>query len=305
MEARVGRAAAAVMMLVFLAACGGPGPTSPSRVAPGTVTVGSFDFPESEVLAEVYGQALEAKGLPVRLALNLGPRELVLPALLRRLVHLVPEYEGSALDFLSRSLAADADPVATHTALDRVLSPTGAVALRSAPAQDANAFAVTRATARQFHLRTVSDLGPFAGRMVFGGPRECPQRPLCLPGLRSVYGLSFRRFYPLDTGGSLTIAALTSGNVDVALVFSSDPVVADRGFVLLRDDRRLEPAENVTPVVGRAMVRRYGARLTSAIDAVSARLTGRQLVSINRAVAAGRSPATVAAQWLAGQGLIP
>ena len=301
---RVGRAAAAAVLLL-LAACEGSGPSPPPRTAPGTIIVGSFDFPESEVLAEVYGQALESKGLPVRLALNLGPRELVEPALLRGLVHLVPEYQGSALDFLSGPQTAVADPATTHASLDRRLARTSALALRSAPAQDANAFAVTGATARRYHLEKISDLVPIADRLVFGGPRECPHRPLCLQGLRDVYELSFRHFSPLDTGGSLTYAALTSGDVDVAEVFSSDPVVAERGFVLLRDDLGLEPAENVTPVVSRALVRRYRDRLTATIDAVSARLTSRQLVSINRSVAGGLSPAAVAARWLAGQGLTP
>jgi osmoprotectant transport system substrate-binding protein len=298
----VGRGAA-VAVLLFLVACAGGGASPAPPPAPGTITVGSFDFPESEVLAEVYGQALEAKGLPVSLALHLGPRELVEPALLRGLLHFVPEYQGSALDFLSGSQTAVADPAATHAALDRALASTAAVALRSAPAQDANAFAVTRSTADRYHLEKVSDLAPIAGRLVFGGPRECPHRPLCLRGLEDRYELSFRQFAPLDTGGSLTLAALASGDVDVALVFSSDPSVAERGFVLLRDDRHLEPAENVTPVVSRALVRRYGDRLTGTIDAVSARLTTRQLVSINRAVAGGLRPSAVAARWLEGQGL--
>jgi osmoprotectant transport system substrate-binding protein len=291
--------AAAVAALV---ACGGSSP--PPRPPPGTITVGSFNFPESVVLAEIYGQALAAKGLPVQMALDLGPRELVEPALLRGLLQLVPEYQGSALDFLTGSPDATDDPTATHAALARALAPTVATPQRSAPAQDANAFAVTRATARRYHLETISDLGSVADRLVFGGPRECPSRPLCLQGLRDLYELKFRRFYPLDTGGSLTHAALTSGDVDVALVFSSDPVVAERGFVLLRDDRGLEPAENVTPVVSRALVRRYGDRLTEAIDVVSGRLTTRQLVSINRAVATGKPEAAVAARWLAGQGLV-
>jgi osmoprotectant transport system substrate-binding protein len=299
-DTRVGRAAA---VLLLLAACGGSGPAPPPRSAPGTITVGSFNFPESEVLAEVYGQALVAEGLPVRLALNLGPRELVEPALLRGLVQLVPEYQGSALDFLSGSQTAVADPAATHAALDRQLAPTVAMALRSAPAQDANAFAVTGATARRYQLEKVSDLVPIADGLDFGGPRECPHRPLCLQGLRDLYELRFRHFFPLDTGGSLTHAALTSGDVDVAVVFSSDPVVAERGFVLLRDDLGLEPAENVTPVVSRALVRRYRDRLTATIDAVSARLTTGQLVSINVAVAGGLRPAVVAARWLEDQGL--
>src|SRR3954454_10418783 len=131
--------------LVLLAACSGGVPRPAPPPPPGTVVVGSFDFPESEVLAQVYGQALEAKGLPVRLALNLGPRELALPALLRGLLGVVPEYQGSALDFLTRAGHATDDPGSTHEALVRALGRAPVVALESAEAEDANAFAVTPA----------------------------------------------------------------------------------------------------------------------------------------------------------------
>jgi osmoprotectant transport system substrate-binding protein len=266
------------------------------------VVVGSFNFPESEVLAQVYAKALGAKDIPVRLELNLGPRELVEPALLRGLVHLVPEYQGSAVDFIAGGGATD-DPEATHDSLVHALAGTSAAALRSAPAQDANAFAVTRATADRYGLRNISDLQPVAGRLVLGGSPECPDRPLCLLGLQDVYELRFRDFVPLDAGGPLTVSALAGGDVDVALVFTSDPVVAARGFVLLHDDLGLEPAENVTPIVSRSMLAHHGDRLRSTLDAVSAALTTDQLIGMNRAVARGRSAALVAESWLTGQGL--
>jgi osmoprotectant transport system substrate-binding protein len=288
-------------VLGLLAACSGPRSTPP--VPEGTIVVASFDFPESVLLAEIYGGAIAAKGLPVRMALDLGPRELVQPALQRGLVGLVPEYAGSALDFVSGREVATADPATTHGALTAALAPVGITALGPAPGQDANGFAVTRATAERFHLETISDLRPVASRLVFGGPPECPDRPLCLRGLRSVYGLEFRRFVPLDAGGPLTIAALTDGDVGVALTFTTDPAIAERGLVVLRDDRGLEPAENVTPVVSRRLVRRYGDDLVGTVDAVSTRLTTGALVSLNQAVARGTSPHSVATSWLAQEGL--
>ncbi len=239
----------------------------------------------------------------MRMALRLGPRELVEPALLRGLVHLVPEYLGSALDFLARSQRATANPEATHEALERALAGTGAAALPSAAAQDANALAVTKATAARYGLRSISDLAPVASDMVMGGPPECPQRPLCLQGLRDVYGLRFRAFVPLDAGGPLTSRALAEGDVDAALMFTTDPTVAELGFVLLRDDLLLEPAENVTPLVSRAFLRRYGTRLSGAVDAVSALLTTSKLLQLNHAVARGQPPADVARDWLARNGL--
>src|SRR5205823_6011664 len=156
---------------------------------------------------------LQAKGLPVQFELNLGPRELVEPALLRGLLRLVPEYQGSALDFLTTGGNPTDDAAAAHGELVRALATTPVRALRSAAAQDANAFAVTNATAERYGLRTISDLAPVASKLVIGGPPECPDRPLCLLGLQDEYGLKFRSFLPLDTGGSLTISALAGGDV--------------------------------------------------------------------------------------------
>jgi len=296
------RGLAVAAALLVLAACTGGARAAPTP-SPGTVVVGSFDFPESEVLAEVYGQALRARGIPVEMELGLGPRELVDPALLRGLVHLVPEYQGSALDFLTAASPAAADSASTHAALVQALAGTTAIALTSAPGQNANAFAVTPATADRFGLRTLTDLAPWAAKLVMGGPPECPDRPLCLEGLRSRYGLHFRSFVPLDAGGERTIAALAGGDVDVGLVFTTDPAVADRGLRVLADDRRLEPSENVTPVVSRALLARYGSRLSGTVDAVSARLTTAALIGLNRAVAAGRPPAKAAAAWLDEMGI--
>ncbi len=293
----------AAAVLLFLVACGGPGAAPAPKPSTDTIVVASFNFPESEVLAEVYGQALVAKGIPVRMALDLGPRELVEPALLRGLVHLVPEYLGSALDFLSRAQLATANPEATHAALDRALAGTGVAALRSSGAQDTNALAVTGDTAARYRLHSISDLAAFAPSLVMGGPPECPQRPLCLRGLREVYGLRFRSFVPLDAGGPLTVRALAEGDVDAALMFTTDPAVAEHGFLLLRDDLRLEPAENVTPVMSRVFLRRYGPRVSGALNAVSDLLTTPQLLELNRAVAGGQPPADVARDWLVRNGL--
>jgi osmoprotectant transport system substrate-binding protein len=297
------RGIAAVAAFVLFVACTGGGGHAAPAVSPGTVVVGSFDFPESVVLADIYGQALQAKGIPVHLELGLGPRELVDPALMRGLVQLVPEYQGSALDFLTRATGAAGDPEATHAAFQRALAHTTATALDSSPAQNANAFAVTAATAARYGLRTISDLAPIASKLVLGGPPECPQRPLCLQGLESVYGLHFKSFVPLDAGGPLTLAALSDGDVDVALVFTTDPQVGERGFRVLTDDRGLEPSDNVTPIVNRSVLGRYGDRLTGTVDAVSAALTTSELIGLDRAVFAGRSPAAVARAWLASRGM--
>jgi osmoprotectant transport system substrate-binding protein len=292
-------------VLAVLAGCApAQEPVARSAVGDDAITVASFDFPESVLLADLYASAMRGAGLKVDLRLDLGPRELVEPALQRGLVEFVPEYAGSALDFASLGgTPATHDASATHDALDAAMAPRGIVVLDAAPAESQNGIAVTAATAREHHLVTIGDLAPIANELSFGGPIECEQRPLCLPGLRSTYGLRFARFVPLDAGGPLTVAALESGQVDVALMFTTDGRIAADSLVLLKDDRRLQPAENVTPVVRRDALERFGPDLSESVDAVSAELTTRELRDMNAAVATGGAPAAVAAAWLRRHGI--
>ena len=149
------------------------------------ITVGSFDFPESVLLAEIYGEALAANRFPVRILPNLGSREVVDPALVDGLVQLVPEYAGSALEFFNLGrLSATCDAGAANRALAGSVAGRGLVAARPAPAQDANAIVVTPATAARYGLRSIADLARVAPSLVFGGPPECPGRAYCLPGLK-------------------------------------------------------------------------------------------------------------------------
>jgi osmoprotectant transport system substrate-binding protein len=307
---------------VALAGCGGPGAGDGSAddtgghdgstdaadattaLADDVVTVASFDFPESELLARMYGGALEAAGIDVRYELGLGPREFVQPALARGLVELVPEYAGSALRFVSLGEhRPTGDLAATTAALGDVLGERRLVALDPAPAQDANAVVVTRALAARHDLDEISDLAPVAGELTFGGPPGCEDRPFCLAGLGEVYGLDFARFLPLDVAGPLTHQALDGGHADVALLFTTDPRLLTGELVELADDRALQPAENVTPVVRREVVERWGDPLVDAVDAVSAALSTGALQGLNARVAGGEGAAAVAADWLRDEGL--
>jgi osmoprotectant transport system substrate-binding protein len=298
--------ASALVVLIFMAACTGR-PAVPRTGHPGRapITVASFGFTESEILAELYAQALRAKAYPVRLLLDAGTRELLEPALAEGLVDLIPEYSGSAVSFLTLGARHPTPDVATtHQALVEAAASQGAVALASAAAQDANAIVVTRATAERYGLVAVSDLTAAASRLVFGGPPECPQRPLCLLGLNRVYGLSFKRFVPLDPGGPLTLQALRSGGIDVAVLFTTDPAIPTNDLVVLADDGALQPAESVTPLMRRAVITKYGAGVIEAVDAVSSRLTTAELQGlIGRVSLDGRPPHLVAAEWLQAQGL--
>ena len=290
------------------AACTGGGPPGPEggpERAEGTLTIASFDFPESAVIAELYGQALADAGYPVEILHEVGPRELLQPALERGLVGFVPEYMGTALGFLTRRPdAASADVNETYRALASELEGRGIVALEPAPAQDANGFAVTRETAERYDLETISDLAPVAGELVFGGPPECPERPLCLQGLQDLYGLSFESFFALDASGPVTVAALRAGEVDVALMFTTSGYLDGPELMLLRDDRELQPAENVVPVVRADLLRRFGEGLRDVVESVSRRLTTEDLVELNRLVSLeGLEPRAVAADWLAATGI--
>jgi osmoprotectant transport system substrate-binding protein len=291
---------------VCLSGCGSPPARQPAGQNKASIVVGSFDFPESVLLANIYGGALAAGGFPVRILTDLGSRELVDPALLNGLIQVVPEYAGSALQFLSLGRqSASASVSGTSRTLTSMASGLGLVAARPAAAQDNNAIVVTAATAARYGLRSIGDLAQVAPRLVFGGPPECPGRAYCLPGLRERYGLRFRSFVRLDAGGPLTLQALEAGYIDVALLFTTDPAIPARHLVVLADDRGLQPAENITPLVRQAAIGRHGAGLVAVLDMVSARLGTNSLRELDaRVELSGQDPRQVAQDWLRAQGLL-
>jgi osmoprotectant transport system substrate-binding protein len=293
--------------LLASAACSRSGSaTAPASILhDDAITIGAFNFPESDLLATLYGAALTRGGFHVELKLDLGPRELVDPALERGLLELVPEYAGSALGFLGGDVAEGVSGAATrtHDALVSAAASRGLTALDASPAQDRNGFVITEATARLYALQNLSDLAPYAARLTFGGPPECSSRPLCLQGLRSVYGLTFAGFVPLDVGGPLTVAALRSGQIDVGLLFTTDGSIDTNGFVLLRDDRLLQPSENVTPIVRPEVLDALGPRVADIVNRVSDHLTTDDLRAMNAQVDGGASRATVVGAWLDAHGM--
>ncbi len=303
---------AACVGLAVLTACTATGGhlSQPAANAVGrngaVITVGSFDFPESVLLAEIYGEALAAKRFPVRILPDLGPRELVDSALMDGLLQVVPEYAGSALEFVSLGrLRARPGVEATGRALAYAAGRRGLVVGNLAAAQDANAIVVTAATAARYGLRSVGDLAGVAPRLVFGGPPECPERAYCLQGLNRTYGLRFKAFVPLDAGGPLTLQALDAGDIGVALLFTTDPDIPAHHLVVLTDDRGLQPAENITPVLRRGVAAHYGPGLLALLNAVSARLTTSTLRGLEARVELnGQNPGLVAGRWLRAQGLI-
>jgi osmoprotectant transport system substrate-binding protein len=273
-----------------------PPPQDPRRPS---IVVASFNFPESEILAELYGQALRARGYPVELVARLGAREVVEPALEQGKVDLVPEYLGTALTFIDPGgLAPSGDPDTTHARLRQAFATRGVSVAAFAPAEDRNGFVVTGDLARRRGLKRISDLAPLAGRLTFGGPPECRDRPLCLKGLRDRYGLEFARFQAMPSR-RVTADALETGEIDVGMIETTDASQIGQDLVQLEDDRGLQPAENVVPVVRRQVVDRYGPGLVRLLDAVSAQLTTAELTGLNRQVAVDdQPPGGVAAGWL-------
>lgn len=290
---------AVVVAVVAAASCRGdeaPIPVTEDR----TITVASFDFAESEMVAELYTQAMRGAGFDVEHVRRVGAREVLLPALERGLVEMVPEYTGSALQFLGGAPSPDA--AATAASLELLVGQRGLEMTTPAPAESRNGLVVSAETARRHDLRTVSDLRGVASTMSLGGPPECPDRALCLPGFERAYGLSFGSFLPLDVGGPVTAEAVERGTVDVGVLFTSDGSLAQHDLVLLRDDRRLQPAENIVPLVRRGTVERFGPRLTHVIDRVSAELTTEGLRELNALVSTGTSIEHAAARWIATHG---
>jgi osmoprotectant transport system substrate-binding protein len=296
-----------VVLVVCLLAAGcqreapAPPPQDPRRPA---IRLASFDFPESETLGELYGQALRQHGYPVEQVVQLGAREVVAPALEQGKVDMVPEYQGSALNFLNdRNRVATADPALTHARLEQAFAPRGVSVLAYAPAQDRNGFAVNGDLARGHKLEKISDLAPLAPQLSIGGPPECPVRPLCLEGLQDVYKLEFARFKPMPTR-DVTAAELDSGEIDVGMLDTTNPHLIGSDLVLLEDDQRLQPAENVVPVIRREILDVYGPALVSLVNSVSAQLTTTELTRLNRQVLEGQPAADAASAWLQAHTII-
>jgi len=294
-----------VVLLLTAAACSGATPP-PTATDEATIDVASFDFPESMLLGEIYSQALEGAGYEVNRHIGLGSRELVIPALTQRFVDLTPEYLGTALHFASLGeLEPSADQRATRALLDKAMGERGVTLLASAPGQNQNGFAVTNELAERLDLSAISDLEDVDESLVFGGPPECPQRLYCLMGLESVYGLEFDDFLATDSGGPVTLSTLIAGEVDVALLFTTDPAIERYNLVLLEDDRQLQPAENVTPVIRSELIEEHGPELAFTINAVTRHLSTQELRRLNGDLGSGAANLrSVAAEWLArvGQG---
>ena len=304
---RLGGAATAVAacLALLLAACGGGNDSlegGSQQNGGSTVTVGSTNFSEQLILAQMYAAVLKKAGVNVDTRLNLGAREVVFPALEKGDIDLLPEYNGSVLSFLAPK-ATQTTSQEVNSALAPLLDAKGLVALDESPAEDKDGWAVTKETADKYGLATISDLKGKAGQLVVGGPPELKTRPAGLPGLKSVYGIEdFKEFKALDAGGPLTTSALNKGDIDVGRVFTTQGAIAANNWVLLKEDKPLEPAQNIVPI-GRkdAMTD----QVKQALNAISAKITTEELTKLNKLVDVDKEdPEKVANDWLTQQGLL-
>ena len=294
------RSRALAVVLLLAVALGGCGRSAeePRPLPDGTVRVGSYDFTENQILAEIYAAGLRRAGLEVVVQHGIGTREVVLPALEQGVVDVVVDYLGTAAEFYRPDADTARREVADlHADLARTLAPRGMTVLAAAAAEDQNGFVVLAGVAAEQGITRLSDLTGLAPELTFGGPPECPDRQHCLIGLRAVYGLEFGAVLSMPSRAA-TVDTLLAGGIDVGMLETTDPHLTDRSLLLLEDDRGLQPHENVVPIVATDVLEATGGVLSSTVDDISARLTTADLVELNRAVALeGRTPAEAAAQW--------
>ncbi|HYR48890.1 MAG TPA: ABC transporter substrate-binding protein, partial [Candidatus Eisenbacteria bacterium] len=226
--------------------------------------------------------------------LNLGSREVVAPALKSGQIDLYPGYAATDLEYYNNKAGeATGDAVATTAKLNSHLQPLGLVALTPSQAVDQNAFAVTKATQAKYNLTKLSDLAPIANQLTMGAGPECPTRPYCIPGLEKTYGIKFKAFKALDTDGPLTRAAFANGTIQVGLVFSSDGDLNQLGLVVLKDDKQLEAADNVVPIMRQTVATD---NVKKVLDNIDAKLTTADLVTMNAQVSLNHQDADAVAK---------
>jgi osmoprotectant transport system substrate-binding protein len=264
-----------------------------------TIAIGSADFPESQLLAEIYAQALEAKDVSVNREFNLGSREKYFDGLEDGSIDLIPEYTGVLLQFVDKE-APEVESEEVYAALKEALPPNLMV-LEKAEAEDKDAVVVTRATAQRWNLTSIEDLVPHCGEVVFGGPTEIQQRPDGLPGLKETYNCTFKSFKALQPG-AITTKALLDDTVQAADIFTTDSAIEANDLVVLEDPKNNFAAQNVVPLINKD---KASDTVTDTLNAISAELDTETLLDLNARLNAEDKPdyADVAEEWLAEIGV--
>lgn len=292
-------AALAVGALLALSACSsGGGPfdsTSTSASSRESVTVGSAAFGESEILMQIYGQALAAHGVSVAYKPSIGQREAYLAALKDGSINLVPEYTGNLLQFYAPSSTVSSS-TEVFAALQKVL-PKGMTVLNQSAAQDADSYNVTKAFSQKWGVTSLDQLGRVTIPLMVAANPEFATRPYGIPGLKSVYGVTATLKPISDSGGPLTVSALVNGDVQLADIFTTSPAIKDNNLVTLSDPKHLIVAQNVVPLISSAS---DTATVRRVLNAVSARLTTADLIQMNGEYSGAQKlqPNVIAKRWL-------
>ena len=300
-------AALAVLAALVLGGCGG-GSDQPKTTSGGSdgarvpLRIGTKNFPEQFLLGELYRQALEARGFPVEVKANIGSSEIIHQALTDGALDMYPEYVGVLLSEVANVRARPTSPLAAYRRAQAFEQRRGFTILGMTPFSDQNALAVTPAYAKRHDVRGIEDLTRVPGTVRIGAPPEFQTRFEGLVGLAQRYGLRDVKARAIAIGRQY--AALDSGSVDVAAVFTTDGQLAGGRYVILRDPRGVFGTQHLAPIISRAALRRYGPKLQTVIDAVSRRLTAAAMRKMNAQVQLDRrATADVADAFLRGQGL--
>ena len=305
MSRRLGAAVVAAALVMPVAGCGSSNPLGGGAASADlrSITVGSADFPESKIVAELYAQALEANEFTVARRLGIGSRETYIPALRDQSIDLIGDYTGNLLQYFQPNSTVT-QPDEVELALFRAL-PGALSILPPAPADDTDTVTVTRATAQKWNLTSIGDLAAHSAEVKFGAPSEFLNRAQGLPGLKARYGLDIKadNFVAIsDGGGPATVRALVDGTVTAANIFSTSPAIPQNDLVILTDPKHNFLAGNVVPLVSS---QKKSDPLKTVLDAVSNTLTTDDLVELNTEVSgnSGIDPDEAAKKWLHDKGL--
>jgi osmoprotectant transport system substrate-binding protein len=301
---RASLVAAVVLLVALTSACGSSNPLGGGEISGDlkTIAVGSADFTESKIIAEIYAQALEANDFTVRRQFGIGSRETYIPAVQDHSIDLIPEYTGNLLQYFDEDTPATT-PDAVLLALLKAL-PGDLSILYPSPAEDKDTLAVTEATAQRWNLKTIGDLAKRSAEVKVGAPSEFQTRVTGLVGLKEKYGLDIApaNFVAIsDGGGPATVQALNSGAVTAANIFSTSPAIEQSKLVVLEDPQNVFLAANVLPLVAS---QKMSTELKTVLDAVSAKLTTEALIQLNTSVEGnqGVDPDEAAEKWVGDNG---
>jgi osmoprotectant transport system substrate-binding protein len=300
-------AALGVVVALALTACGGSdkggggNPLDAKSGGTGGVVVGSANFPESQLLGEVYAQALEAKGVKVTRKFNIGSREVYYDQVKSGAISVMPEYNGALLTTSVDKTSAAVTTADVNAALKAKLPPSLAI-LDSSQAEDKDSISVNAETAQKYKLKSIADLKAVGAQVALGGPSEFKTRQQGLVGLEKKYGVKFKKFQPFDANAQTTLVKLLKNNtIQAADLFTTDPTIAQNKFVVLQDPQNVFSAQNVTPLVYKSAV---NTDAQAALNAISAKLTTQDLLDMMTKLVTDKSDAdTVAKDWLSKAGL--